>query len=397
VTPADKLIADLETANQIFKNKIQNTHLDFDTECNFNLFNTHFDDFCKVSESTLEENCDVIGSLQEKPNSNSISNINLNKESSSSELIKTPVKSTYKKDFEKECNKSEFSNTKFETDKNIRLMTEPNIEEDDEKNEGITLSNINFAHSMGNLFDKNSNNLNEQKSFFNSPNRHSKIGNNFDVSCYSNYNMNYNPFADASFMSCENDYNSNYNTFFKDSRPYAKNKILIENSFSSETRLNTTTSVTNARKPISNSLSSDKIVFIKNQLKNEVANFTGYLIGDEGAKKISEILLSNQFSQSPNKKIVSIKIKELKLTKVGIGDEGFSHIANSVSKINTIHLLNLSKNKLKDESCVEILNLIKNNKNLKSLNLTFNNFSQAVKDKIKTIGRNLNNELKIEI
>ena len=56
----------------------------------------------KVTESTLKENCDVNGSLQEKPSSNSISNINLNKESASSELIKTPVKSTYKKDFEKD-------------------------------------------------------------------------------------------------------------------------------------------------------------------------------------------------------------------------------------------------------------------------------------------------------
>jgi len=395
VTPADKLIADLETANQIFINKIGNTQLDFDVECNFNLFNNHFDNFCKVTERTLNENCDVIESSQEKTNTNTTSIININKASSSHELIKTPVNSTNKKNFENDC---QFSNTKYETDKNMRIMTEPNIEEDEEKIEGRTLSNINFAHSMGNIFDKNSNNnLNDQKSFFNSPNRYSKIVNNFDVSYYSNYNMNYNPFVDGSFMSCENDYNSNHNTFFKDSRPSAKNKILIENSFSSETRLNTTTSLTNVRKPISNSLSSDKIVFIKNQLKNEVANFTGYLIEDEGAKKISEILLSNQFSQSLNKKPLPIKIKELKLTKVGIGDEGFSHIANSVSKINTIHLLNLSKNKLKDESCVEILNLIKNNKNLKSLNLTFNNLSQAVKDKIKTIGKNLNNELKIEI
>jgi Ran GTPase-activating protein (RanGAP) involved in mRNA processing and transport len=126
-------------------------------------------------------------------------------------------------------------------------------------------------------------------------------------------------------------------------------------------------------------LSLDKIVFIKNQLKNETANFTGYTIGDEGAKKISELLLSSQFSYSPNKKTQISKVRELKFTKSNIGDEGLSHLSNCLEKSNSIHTIVLNKNKLKDESYSNILNLIKNNKQLKFLNLSFNQFSQSGK------------------
>jgi hypothetical protein len=145
------------------------------------------------------------------------------------------------------------------------------------------------------------------------------------------------------------------------------------------------------------SLSSDKIVFIKNQLKNEIANFTGYSIGDEGAKMISEILLSAQFSYSPSKRNMGNKVKELKLTRVGLTDEGFSHLAHCLTKNTTIHTLILNKNRIKDDSCANILNLIKNNKQLKNFNLSQNNFTQTIKEKIKNLSKNFNPGLKIEI
>ncbi len=80
-----------------------------------------------------------------------------------------------------------------------------------------------------------------------------------------------------------------------------------------------------------NYLSSDKIVFFKNQLKMENANFSGYSICEEGAKKISEMLLSMKFAPSPNKRN-SVKLKELKFTNSGINDESFKHLGNALEK-----------------------------------------------------------------
>lgn len=144
-------------------------------------------------------------------------------------------------------------------------------------------------------------------------------------------------------------------------------------------------------------LTSDKIVFIKNQLKTETPNFSGYFIGDEGAKMISEILLNSQFSHSPSKRNFVNKIKELKLNKSGISDEGFASLAKCLEKVTSVTTLNLSRNKLKDDSYTNILNLVKNNKNLKYINLTSNNFSDSVKDKIINNSRNLNSNIKIDI
>lgn len=199
----------------------------------------------------------------------------------------------------------------------------------------------------------------------------------------------FNP--DSSFFSCEENFFSvpttNINMSLKN--PTAFNMYASRNpslSSSNKTLI-----------PNPNILSLDKIVFIKNQLKNEIANFTGYTIGDEGAKKISELLLSSQIKNSPSKRTQICKVKELKFTKSNIGDEGFSHLSNCLEKSNSIHSIVLNKNKIKDESYSNILNLIKNNKQLKFLNLSFNQFSQVVKEKIKNISKNLNPNLKLEI
>ena len=132
-----------------------------------------------------------------------------------------------------------------------------------------------------------------------------------------------------------------------------------------------------------------------------MANFSGYSIGNEVAKKITELLLSSQFSHSHfvtnSKKTQWNKVKELKFTKSGIGDEGFSHLSNCLEKSNSIHTIIMNKNKLKDESYTNILNLIKNNKQLKLLNLSNNAFTQDVKEKIRSISQSLNPNLIIEI
>jgi hypothetical protein len=166
---------------------------------------------------------------------------------------------------------------------------------------------------------------------------------------------------------------------------------IFSNSTCSNTGLNNNLTMVNKSK-----MTNDKIVYIKHQLENEIANFSGLIIGDEGAKKISEILISSQFSFSPNKRKIS-KLKELRFTKSNIGDEGFSYLSNSLEKTNSIHTIVLNKNRIKDESYTNILNLIKNNKQLKKLNLLSNFLTSPVIEKIRSISKNINPNLKIEI
>jgi hypothetical protein len=207
--------------------------------------------------------------------------------------------------------------------------------------------------------------------------------------------INANNANDSSFMSlCEEALHS-----FNLNKHSSNNKILLESnqnlSFVSDNFLGKTINL--PLQQLNKPLTNDKIVFIKNQLKNEIANFSGYAIGDEGAKKVSEFLLSNQFSSSPSKRNLTSKIKELKLSKSSIGDEGFAHLSHCLEKNNSISTINLSKNRLKDESMNNLLNLIKNNKNIKSLNIQGNQFSQGIKEKIKTASKNLNSQMKLEI
>lgn len=167
-------------------------------------------------------------------------------------------------------------------------------------------------------------------------------------------------------------------------------QLLTESSSSEKTCINTTFNT-------ERTMPSDKIVFIKNQLNNECANFTGYSIGDEGAKIISELLLASQFAISQHKKQMSQKIKEIKLSRSSITELGLGYIISALEKNTSINTLNLSKNKLKDDSYSKVLSLIKKNKSLKVLNLTSNNFSQNIKDKIKINSKSINPNLRLDL
>ena len=99
-------------------------------------------------------------------------------------------------------------------------------------------------------------------------------------------------------------------------------------------------------------------------------------IGDEGCQYISEILLQK-----------NCKVKEIRLKKSNLTDEGFIIICKALENHNTITNLNFSKNRITEKSLENILTLIKSNKNLKSINLDGNNYSTNIKDKIKSYVR----------
>lgn len=117
----------------------------------------------------------------------------------------------------------------------------------------------------------------------------------------------------------------------------------------------------------------DKIVFIKAQMKNDSANFTGYDIGDEGSKQIAEILLTK-----------TTKVKELKLTKCNITDEGAIQILKAMETNSSVSSLNMSKNNITDKSVDAFVNMFNKNKSLKNILLSNNNLTSVAKDKIKS-------------
>ncbi len=77
------------------------------------------------------------------------------------------------------------------------------------------------------------------------------------------------------------------------------------------------------------------------------------------------------------------KLKEIKLIKCNINDEGFNILCNCFDKNGSIQTLNLKGNKIKDKSVKNIIHLIKSNKTLKNLILSQNLFSQAKKENLK--------------
>ncbi len=81
------------------------------------------------------------------------------------------------------------------------------------------------------------------------------------------------------------------------------------------------------------------------------------------------------------------KVKEIRLKKSNITDEGFSILSKALENNNCVTILNLSRNCLTEKSLENIINLIKYNKNLKTINLDGNSYSISIKEKIKSYVR----------
>ena len=146
-------------------------------------------------------------------------------------------------------------------------------------------------------------------------------------------------------------------------------------------------------------LTKDMIVFIKNKLKSDSINCSGYDIGDEGVKKLLEFMIKKnlELKISSNKRN-NIKYKELKLSRYGITNEALNYITTilNISK-NTITHLNLSRNNLDDNGVNIICNIIEKNTQLKDLKLSKNLIDQNGKKIIEDYIKQNNLNIKLEI
>ena len=147
-------------------------------------------------------------------------------------------------------------------------------------------------------------------------------------------------------------------------------------------------------------LTKDIIVFIKNKLKSDSINCSGYEIGDEGIKKLLEFMIKKNLEQkvtSANKR-GNIKYKELKLSRCGLTNDALNYIMSimEVSK-NTITHLNLSRNNIDSNGINILCSIIQKNPQLKDLKLSKNDINQSGKNMIEEYIKKNNSNIKLEI
>ena len=147
-------------------------------------------------------------------------------------------------------------------------------------------------------------------------------------------------------------------------------------------------------------LTKDIIVFIKNKLKSDCINCSGYEIGDEGIKKLLEFIIKRNLEQKVNNqnKRGNFKYKELKLSRCGITNDALIYI-KSIMEVckNTIMHLNLSRNNIDANGINMLCSIIQKNPQLKDLKLSKNNINTEGKKIIEEFIKKNNSNLKLEI
>ena len=148
-------------------------------------------------------------------------------------------------------------------------------------------------------------------------------------------------------------------------------------------------------------LTKDIIVFIKNKLKSDSINCSGYEIGDEGIKKLLEFIIKKNLEQKMDNNLNkrgNIKYKELKLSRCGITNDALNYI-KSIMEVckNSITHINLSKNNIDANGVGILCSIIQKNPQLKDLKLSKNNINQNGKEMIEECIKQNNSNLKLEI
>ena len=186
-----------------------------------------------------------------------------------------------------------------------------------------------------------------------------------------------NPFVQTEYSSSSNNTNTTYNE---------KN-----NSFDYDSFLSNPVSpfVENEKE-----INKDTIVFLKNKLKSEIINCSGYSIGNEGCK----ILVTIAIKSNLNCKKEGMVYKELRLAKCNISEDGLNYINTFLDLTKkTITSINLSKNNIDDDGINLLISILKKNVQLREFKLSRNLFSEDGKKKIVNVVNDRQLKVKIEI
>ena len=154
------------------------------------------------------------------------------------------------------------------------------------------------------------------------------------------------------------------------------------------------------RKLSQKKLTKDRIVFIKNKLKSESINCSGYDIGDEGVKKLLEFMIKQnlELKVSNTSRRGQIKYKELKLSRCGLTNEALNYIKSLMEVCkNTISHINLSRNYIDINGISILCSILQKNPQLKDLKLSKNNINKNGKEMIEDCIKQNNLNIKLEI
>lgn len=105
-------------------------------------------------------------------------------------------------------------------------------------------------------------------------------------------------------------------------------------------------------------------------------------MGEEHIKAIADLISNSAKSSNPN--LNSFKVKELKLTKTNLTDDFLIIILKALENNNYVNNLNVAKNHLSDKSIDSFVNYLNKNKCIKTVYLSYNNFTPAGKEKLKS-------------
>jgi hypothetical protein len=208
-------------------------------------------------------------------------------------------------------------------------------------------------------------NISEKNSFTN------ELENNFEKKSKSFFNASQD---EGNIFKDSNNINENLNSF-------NISRINLSTDNTKEKLRKKTSNHSPLNKQKSTTPDKDKIIFIKTQLKNEMANFSRIDIGDEGIN-----IICSFFKNKPG-----IKYKELKFVKSNLTNEGVNTLIDGIKNYNIkIQNLNISNNGLNDKCGNSIINLLKYNYcSLRTFYLSNNSFTVNMKEKIKSYSTNV--------
>ena len=157
----------------------------------------------------------------------------------------------------------------------------------------------------------------------------------------------------------------------------------------------------NDKKVVQKKLTKDCIVFIKNKLRSDSINCSGYDIGDEGVKKLLEFMIKKNLELKVGKNLTKkgqMKYKELKLSRCNLTNDALNYI-KSIMEVckNTITHINLSRNYIDINGVSILCSILQKNPQLKDLKLSKNNIPTNGKEIIEACIKLNNLNVKLEM
>ena len=155
------------------------------------------------------------------------------------------------------------------------------------------------------------------------------------------------------------------------------NKIKIKNKLGSNKTYNTNNNCLKTNRSLSPLNANKRISFKNKNKKVDKINLSRNNLNDEAIMSLVQ-----QIKNSKD------KLKEIKLIKCGINNDGAALLLKALEHCVKLNFINFANNSLNDKIMDNIINLLKKNNSITSCYFTNNNFTSGTKEIIKSYSRN---------